>query len=161
MKKLITAMLCLMPVMAFGTNVCIKNNSYFNIFKPSVDGTSSDSNNTTKVWKVVFPYRTITGKASCNAIAQIDGVNVAAKQVATNLYTGAEDVGSYCWCEMWPVESYYTGETNPETGPTSYWLFLKSYANDSACASACASDCASAVRYDTDGFRTAMFESMW
>lgn len=128
---------------------CVRNNSYVGIFKKNVNGTTSESNASSKIWKVVFDYITLTGYASCNEISG------TANTPKTNLVTGTADIGQYCWCEMWPVLAY-----GYESGPTSYWMYLKSFASDSACASGCASDCENAVKSNAT-FRTAMFESMW
>ena len=156
MKKLITAMLCLMPIMAFGVDVCVKNNTYIMILNNDVSSGTTESNDTTKVWKVTFGGGTdiITGEAACNEISG------TVKSPITNLYTDAEDTGTYCWCRMWPTYGY-------ETGPSSYWILLKQFSTAALCESgdsgteACATACASAVEANTDGFRTAMFEAVW
>ena len=148
-------MLCLMPVVAFGIDVCVKNNTMIMILKNDVNGTPT-GDDANKVWKVVFDYKTITGDAACN------DVSGTVKTPVTNLYTDAEDSGTYCWCRMWPIVSY-----GYETGPSSYWMLLKQYSTDALCESgdtntdACATACAKAFANDTNGFRTAMFESMW
>ena len=165
MKKIIISILCLLPVMAYGVDVCVKSTAYLGIFRPNVNGTSKTSDSTEKVWKVVFDYRTITGEASCNEMC--DNANVDCSQtnhVQTNLYTGKDDIGKDCWCRMWPVVSYNQNETNnvrPATGPSSYWLHLTSYSDDSTCASSCAGACADAVYSNTNSFRADMFEAMW
>lgn len=149
-KSIMTMFLILMTSMtAYGFTTCARNNSYIGIFKKNVDGTSKQSDSTDKIWKVVFDYTTLTGYASCNDISG------TANTPKTNLVTGAADTGVHCWCEMWPVTDY-----GYESGPTSYWMYLKSYSTDSACATSCTEDCATAVK-DDDTFRTAMFESMW
>jgi len=151
MKKAILTIFSILmtSVTAYGFTTCARNNSYIGIFKKNVDGTSKQSDATDKIWKVVFDYETLTGFASCNDISG------TANTPKTNLVTGATDTGVHCWCEMWPVTDY-----GYESGPTSYWMYLKSYSTDSACATSCADDCATAVK-DDDTFRTAMFESMW
>lgn len=143
---LIGSVICLS---SYGFTSCISNNTYFLMLKPAVNGTSKESSNTGKIWKVVFDYITLTGFAACN---EISGTANTAK---TNLVTNSEDEGTYCWCKMWPVEDY-----DYETGPTSYWMYLDSYGTDADCASGCASACATAVK-DNTTFRTRMFESMW
>ena len=153
--------MCLFPLTAFAVDVCLKNTAYFTVLRPSVDGTSKDSDSTDQIWKVVFNYRTITGNASCNEMCSDANVTCSTNHVQTNLYTGKDDIGKDCWCQMWPVASYFAGETKPATGPSSYWLFLNTYSDASTCASSCADACAVAVRDDTNGFRAAMFEAMW
>ena len=154
MKKIIISILCLLPVMAYGVDVCVKNNTYISILKNNVDGTpTADDNN--KVWRVVFDYKTITGDAACNDISG------TVKSPITNLYTDAEDSGPNCWCRMWPITSY-----GYETGPSSYWILLQTYTGASAetdCENGCTTACANAVATNTNpsGFRDAVFESMW
>lgn len=148
MKKIIILLMMLTGT-AYGYTTCMRNNTYLGIFKKNVDGTSSTYENSTKVWKVIYDYITLTGYASCN---EISGTSNTPK---TNLVTGAADQGIYCWCQMWPIEYY-----GYETGPSSYWIYLDSYASESACASECTSACATAMK-DNDTFRTAVFESMW
>lgn len=133
----------------WGLDTCAKTNTYVGIFKKNVNGTASESNPTTKVWRVTFDYITLTGMAACNDISG------TANTPTTNLVTNASDQGDKCWCQMWPVESY-----GHETGPSSYWMYLTSYADATTCASTCTSACATAVQSNTT-FRTAMFESMW
>lgn len=163
MKKILLFIMCLLPLTAFGVDVCVKNKAYVSIFRPNVNGTSKDSDSTDKVWKVEFDYRTITGNASCNEICSDTSANItcASKLVQTNLYTTKDDIGKDCWCQMWPVASYFAGESKPATGPSSYWLFLNTYSDAATCASSCTNACADAVMNNTDGFRAAMFEAMW
>lgn len=151
MKKLISIMILTILTCsgAYGFTTCVHNNTYIGIFKKDVDGTSKQSDSTNKIWKVVFSDQTLTGFASCNDIVG------TANTPKTNLVTGAADIGIHCWCEMWPVEEY-----GYETGPTSYWMYLKSYSDATSCASTCTDDCATAMK-DDDTFRTAVFESMW
>ena len=151
MKKIIISVICGLMICQSGYSVstCKKNNTYIAVFKNNVNGTSSESNSTTKVWKVVFDYETLTGDASCNEISG------TANTPKTNLVTGSGDTGIHCWCRMWPVEDY-----GYETGPSSYWMYLSSYADAPTCASGCTSACETAVKTNTT-FRTAMFESMW
>ena len=134
---------------AFGTTTCMKSGTYVGILKPSVAGTSGDHDNTTKQWRVVFDYKTITGLAACN---DITGTYATAK---TNLFTNAGDQGTYCWCKMSPASTY-----NTNIGITSYWVYLNSYTDSTTCASTCASACKTAMMSDTT-FRTAVFESVW
>ena len=156
MKKVLVLIMMVACASAYGYTTCMRNNTYFGIFKKNVDGdsTQSQSDATKKIWKVVYDYVTLTGYASCNDITG------TANTPKTNLVTGPQDVGINCWCEMWPVEEDY----GYETGPSSYWVFLKAYdgagETASTCASNCAADCKEAMRSNAT-FRTAVFESMW
>ncbi len=152
MKKIITIILSLIPMMAFGIDVCVKDNTYVVVLKHNVDGTSTPYN-TTKTWKVEFNYKTITGEAACNNISG------TVKTPITNLYTNAEDSGSYCWCRMWPVSAL-----GYDSGPSSYWTLLQQYTGGTAetdCESGCTAACGSAIASNTNGFRVAIFEAMW
>ena len=150
MKKILILVVLIMPLAsAYGFTTCARNNSYIGIFKKNVDGTSKQTDTTNKTWKVVFDYVTLTGYASCNDISG------TANTPKTNLVTGSEDKGVYCWCEMWPVTDY-----GYESGPTSYWIYLQSYSDATTCASSCTDACATAMK-DNDTFRGAVFESMW
>ena len=128
---------------------CAKTGTYVGILKKNVSGTSTDSDSTTKAWRVVYSYKTITGLAACNDVSGTSGV------AKTNLYTNASDVGVNCWCKMGPASTY-----NTTTGITSYWVNLSAMANESTCASTCASSCATAMS-SNQTFRSAVFEAVW
>ena len=151
MKKIATIIIGIFVcISAQALTTCLKNNSYFGIFKKSTNSTTPTVTDATKkIWKVVFDYTTITGYASCNEISG------TANTPETRLVTGANDTGTKCWCQMWPIEDY-----GFEGGPTSYWIYLTSYADAATCASSCTADCATAVASNTT-FRSAVFESMW
>lgn len=155
MKKLIMLLMILPTMAAFGYTTCMRNNTYIAVFRPTVNGTSSESNNTNKIWKVVYDYITLTGYASCNDIAG------TANTAKTNLVTGSQDVGTHCWCQMWPIEDY-----GYETGPSGYWMYLKEFTSESECANgtasvdSCTVACEKAMKSDST-FRTAVFEAMW
>ena len=134
---------------ADAATVCVKPNTFVGILKKNVAGTSGESSNDGKIWRVVFDYKTITGLAACN---EIDGTYATA---LTNLYTSSTDSGPKCWCKMEPVLAYGT-----ETGLASYWVFLETMSDASTCATGCAAACMNAVKSDTT-FRSGMFESVW
>jgi hypothetical protein len=134
--------------------VCAKNGTYVGLLKKNVTGSTGGYSNDGKIWYVDFDYgnnttRRITGLAACNEISG----TVATPR--TNLYTSASDSGEYCWCKMEPVYSY-----GIETGITSYWIFLDTYADATTCASSCTNACMNAVKTNTT-FRSGMYESVW
>ena len=146
----------------YGANVCAKTGTYIGVLKKDVNGTVSATDMTTKSWKILFDYdgdnvneKMITGLASCNGITGTFGIPV------TNLYTDASDVGTYCWCKMEPVITYYTAENKRPTGITSYWTFLQTFNSETDCASDCTSECADAVANNTSDFRYKLFEAIW
>ena len=151
---------------SYGLTLCARNSTYIGVLKKSPNGVSSDSDSTAKTWRVTFDYnvptqahpegepRVVTGLAACN---EIDGTKGVAK---TNLYTTAEDAGTKCWCKMEPVPAYSNNAAGSETGLTSYWVFLFTYDNVTACAAECAQNCASAMQTDST-FRANVYESIW
>jgi hypothetical protein len=133
----------------------MRTSSYIGVFQKNVDGTSAEVvSSADKTWRVTFNYTIygdrnyLTGFASCN---EIDGSTKG--HVQTNLVTGASDVGTHCWCEMYPI-------TLDHGGPTSYWVYLQVFGSENSCASDCTLACANAMK-DDDEFRTDVFESMW
>lgn len=134
---------------AFGATVCAKTGTFAGILKKNVAGTSSESDNSTKVWRVVYNYATLTGLAACNEISGTYGTPL------TNLSTSYVDVGQYCWCKLEPVESY-----GYATGITSYWVFLNTYTDAATCGNSCTAACRDAMASNTT-FRSAVFESVW
>lgn len=132
---------------ANATTMCVHSGAYVVTLSRSRDGLSYTTDGSGG-WTVTFDYNTsslntpvVTGTGACNEIAGT--ANTADATVSTS----TTDVGSNCWCAMgMPL--------------VSDWVFLKTYASDSACASGCATECATAVETSTV-FRTAMFVPVW
>ena len=147
---------------ALAVTMCVKTNTFISVYRSNVDGTSAECSNSDsdKIWKVVYDYRTITGFASCNAMASsTDPTTVGA--------TGAT-TGVNCWCRMAPVTTYTNGDP---TGVVSYWVFLKTYDSDAACAdtatsgcsesrTGCTAECMKAMKTDST-FRSTIFNTIW
>ena len=150
MKKIIFALCSLLMFCAsYAATICAKSNTYVGVLKKNISGVTSEYDNSNKVWKIDFGYKTLTGLAACNAISGTYATPT------TNLYTSKVDSGVHCWCKMEPVMQY-----NYETGFTSYWMYLNEYADAATCASSCTSACTTAVSSNSV-FRSAMFESVW
>ena len=159
MKQImIFLMVILCSTVSYAYTICAKTDTYVGVLRKNVNGTVADVTNTStkKQWAVEYNYKTITGYAACNEISGT--VNTP----QTNLYTNAIDAGQYCWCEMWPIyDDDDTTNYHYETGITSYWVFLADYSTAASCASSCTSACANAMANNTNGFRSAVFESVW
>ncbi len=159
MKQImIFLMVILCSTVSYAYTICAKTKTYVGVLRKNVDGTVADVTNTStkKQWAVEYNYKTITGYAACN---EISGTVNTPK---TNLYTNAIDAGQYCWCEMWPIyDDDDTTNYHYESGITSYWVFLADYSTAASCASSCTSACANAMANNTNGFRSAVFESVW
>lgn len=150
MKKLIFVLCSMLAIgVSYGATVCAKSGTLVAVLKKNISGVTSEYDDSNKVWKIDFGYKTLTGLAACNAISGTYATPT------TNLYTSKVDAGVHCWCKMEPVDYY-----NYETGFTSYWMYLNEYADSATCASNCTSDCTTAVSSNTT-FRSAMFESVW
>ena len=159
MKRVMMILMMIMcATTTYAYTICAKNGTYVGVLRKNVNGTVADVTNTStkKQWAVEYNYKTITGYAACNEISG------TANTPQTNLYTNAGDAGQYCWCEMWPIyDDDDTTNYHYETGITSYWVFLNTYSDSATCASSCTSACANAMANNTNGFRSAVFESVW
>ena len=157
MKRIIIFLIMIMCVNnIYAYTICVKNNTYVGVLRKNTNGTVANVANTglKKQWAVEYNYKTITGYASCNEISG------TANTPQTNLYTGATDVGQYCWCQMWPIyDDDDTTNYNQETGITSYWVYFNDYSSASTCASSCTSACANAMATNQT-FRSAVFEAV-
>lgn len=146
-KCLIFIMIVLCCGVANATTMCVHSGAYVVTLSRSRDGISSTTDGSGG-WTVTFDYNTsslntpvVTGTGACNEITGTP--NTADASVSTS----SSDVGQNCWCAMgMPL--------------ISDWVFLKTYASDSACASGCATECANAVETSAI-FRTAMFVPVW
>ncbi len=143
MKKIIVFLLCMFCITpSFATMMCKHKSTYIASVSKSTNGTShSVTNATNKTWSATFPNYTITGNAACNDISGTTGT------ANTALYTVAADEGVHCWCEM-------------QQPISSYWVYLKSYSDKSACASGCASDCGAAIQSNAT-YRTNVLDAVW
>lgn len=155
----ISAVLGVLCGAAYGATTCIHNQTPVFIIKKSVDPTSVSSDADSMTFSLRFDYdlvpnnssyRTLDGMATCNEIStDTAGDNVVLGAANTHLRASNADVGTMCWCQL--------------TGPiTSWWVYLRQYSDDASCASSCARDCASAIRENTDNFRTnGVYLAIW
>ena len=88
-------------------------------------------------------FRFLRGITSCSEYAG------ASKYVVTtgNQVAPAEDTGTHCWCAL-------------RRPATTYFMFLETYDDVSACLAGCAKQCADGVRSGYS-FRNNLFEAIW
>lgn len=142
---------------AFALNICMKTGSYVGVLKKSINGTNVVYDATKKIWGATYDYSSVDGNSSkkITGIAACNDVSGTVNTATTNLRTTQNDVGSNCWCMMWPVSEYGT-----YTGITSWWVMQGAFADADLCASGCAAACGNAMANNTNGFRNAVFESV-
>ena len=138
-------------------NICMKKGSAVLVLKKSINGTNPTYDATKKIWKATYDYTSVDGNANklITGIAACNDVSGTVNTATTNLQTTQNDVGSNCWCMMWPVSEYGT-----YTGITSWWVMHSSFVDATACASGCAAACANSMANNTNGFRSAVFDSV-
>ena len=126
MRKIVIALITLLPIVAYGDNMCVKDGSVLVVLDPQINGTALSNNQTGKTWSTRFSYGIISGIGGCyNDVGSTQGV-VASDQANITPYT----TGSYCYCKMLkPVESA--------------WVYNVSFYSVGYCASGCASSCSS------------------
>lgn len=160
MKKTLSFLVCMaLCVGAHAASTCLHNRTAVFTLRKSVNGISASSNSADMSWSVKFDYdlvpnnssyRTITGTSTCNEI-DTDTDEAAVKMGAANTHLRASnsDEGPNCWCAMeYPVSSW--------------WVFYKTYADESACKSSCARDCADAIKSNTSDFRSkGVYLAIW
>lgn len=158
-KLLLTCVLCLCAVAAYGATTCIHTRTGVFMLKKSANGISSSHNNSDMTWSVTFDYdivpnnssyRTLTGNATCNEITTAtDGSDITKNGANTYLRASTSDVGTMCWCSM-------------SAPVSSWWVFMQAYADEETCASSCAAACADGVKNNTDNFRSAgVYLAIW
>ncbi len=143
----------------YAASTCIHNRTGVFILKKSANGISSSYDADDYTWSVKFDYdlvpnnssyRTLTGNATCNEIeTNTDGGAITPGTPNSHLRASNSDIGPMCWCAMAaPVSSW--------------WVFYKKYDTADACAAGCARDCASAVKSNTNNFRTnGVYSAIW
>ena len=138
--------------------ICAHTNTYVAVLKKSIDGKSYSADSSNKIWNVVFDYTTVDGNSDkvLTGMAACNGVSSTVNTALTNLYTTPSDIGTNCWCKIYPITEY-----GLSTGLASYWvLFKDDYLTDEACAESCTEACALAIKNNTNGFRAAVFDSI-
>ena len=141
MKKIVITLITLLPIVAYGDNMCVKDGSILVVLDPQIAGTALSNNQEGKTWSTQFSYGVVSGIGGCyNDVGSTTG-GVASDQVNITPYT----TGSYCYCKMLkPVESawVYSGLSNYYT---------------SRCADNCASTCSSSTAGAAVALRAGMF----
>lgn len=152
MKKIFLMMMCglFIAIPAFGTNMCVDDDTVAVVLDASQNGTTGDqsslSTGGTGEWNVTFAWGRVYGVSAClsaNYGAILD-------EITDNgaIVVGGELNGGNCYCRM----------THPAA---SRWV-LRFSNSASSCASGCANDCGlsgGGVRYNV-GFRWSMFGSI-
>ena len=141
----------------YALNICMKTGSYVGVLKKSINGTNVVYDANKKIWGATYDYTAVNGNANklITGIAACNDVSGTVNTATTNLVTTQNDVGSNCWCMMWPVSEYGT-----YMGITSWWVMHSSFVDATACASGCAAACANSMANNTNGFRSAVFDSV-
>ncbi len=141
MKKIICIyLLIFMNTHVYGVTLCKKTNTAVAILRKSVGG----------------EVKSVTGNYW--EIKMSDGTNVKGKGLCTNMpgagygivNTGVadtEDEGSNCFCKM-------------KLPAASYFVFIKTYNDNTSCANNCAKDCAIEIA-EKSVYRSAIYESIW
>ena len=146
---------CVMPVMVLGA-LCQNDFSvmvtldkdYDNTVKystPQIDGMN---------WRIDVDYDTmlsmngvfryLRGVVSCSEYV---GDARRYSVITDNRVAPAEDIGVHCWCAL-------------RRPATTYFMFLETYDDVSACLAGCAKQCADGVR-SSYSFRNNLFEAIW
>ena len=159
-KVLVTIIMSCMCLNAYSAtvNMCVRNNSFVGVLKKSINGGSPAYDNPDKSWRVTFDYSSVDGNAT-KYISGYGACSTTAGTVNSPNYTiklTSASTGTYCWCKMAPVPEY-----GIYAQISSYWVRQSSFSASSSCSSGCALNCAQAVANDTNGFRTALFNSVF
>jgi len=161
MKKAISlsVLLTLFCAGAYAASTCIHSRTAVFTIKKSENPTSSSYDTAEKTFTLRFGYdlvpndasqRTLTGTSTCNEITT-NTADTAAKSGDANVYLRASsaDVGTQCWCSL--------------SGPvTSWWVYYGAFDSEDACDTGCTSACATAIRDNTNNFRTnGVYLAIW
>ena len=101
MKKIVITLITLLPIVAYGDNMCVKDGSVLVVLDPLIGGTGleySDRN-----WSVQFSYGVVSG------ISGRAYPNTTIGTLASNQETPNNPLNNgYCYCKMLrPVESLW------------------------------------------------------
>lgn len=129
MKKIFVMMICgAFVVPAFGTSMCVEDDTVAVVLDGSQNGTtgtSSQISTGTGDWSVTFAWGRVYGVSACVSA----NYGAALDEITDNgaIVVGGESNGGYCYCRM----------THPAA---SRWVFRYS-SSAAGCASYCASYC--------------------
>ncbi len=161
MKKTISLsiLLTLFYAGAYAATTCIRNRTAVFTIKKSENPTSVSSNTAEKTFTLRFGYdlvpnnssqRTLNGTATCNEITT-NTAEITAAPGDANVYLRASsaDIGTQCWCSL--------------SGPvTSWWVYYGAFDSEDACDAGCTSACATAIKDNTNNFRTnGIYLAIW
>ena len=154
MKKIcIFLVLITMAIPVHATTMCAANDTVAIVLDPSLSITSYNKNATMRTWWAWNAQGTVYGISAClnSTQGKSRGGTVARltdtdNNGNTNLVTGSETYGRYCWCRL----------THPVS---SLWAFNLGHGSAASCASDCANYCGFYVQYNTD-LRVGLFGSV-
>ena len=138
-----------MTTTSYATTMCAANDTVAVVLDPSITITNYSKDDVMKTWWAWSPQGTVYGISAClsSAKGKSQGGSVARLTDTINgetqLITGGETNGSYCWCRL----------THPVS---SLWVFRNS---NSDCASGCANACGYYFR-DYVALRRGLFGSV-
>ena len=139
MKKILSIILCLVPVVSFATSMCVEDDTVAVVLDPSQNGTTSvytpigGSDASAGTWNVTFTWGRIYGVSTCVSANYGDVVT----EIIDNgdVVGGGEKNGGTCYCRM----------THPAV---SAWMLkytsTNTDANINACVSGTNSNCSTA-----------------
>lgn len=147
-RVLMFVLVCVLPMVANATGMCVHTNTYVGQLLASRDGVSYETGDG-GAWLVNTDYVTssfntpiIKGASAC---IEKEGVVNTADSTVTAL--SGELVEPHCWCAM----------AKPLI---SDWVYVKTFDTLAECGSGCASACGNAVMTST-ALRTSMFQAIW
>ena len=175
MKSLIFILSLFVSLQCFANEthtVCRGSNAVTLVLHKEVNGTVSESAD--NHWAVRLPYDifsgatfdgsgsdVLSGISACSMISvksaadgsSYDGGTISPGDVNTFAKMPASNEGTKCWCKM-------------EAPMTSYWTYVKEYADASTCASECTSYCANGFANNTEMsngryVRNALIDAVW
>lgn len=126
MKKIFLMMMCglFIAIPAFGTNMCVDDDTVAVVLDGSQNGTGGGSTGTGE-WNVTFAWGRVYGVSACLSA----NYGTALDEITDNgaIVVGGESNGIYCYCRM--------------THPASSRWFYRIYFQGNNCARECASYC--------------------
>ena len=149
MRKIVIALITLLPIIAYADNMCVKAGSVLVVLDPQISGTALASDSTSKTWSTQFGYGVVSGIGACYS-SEV-GTNVMGDVASNQINLSPYDTGTLCYCKMLrPIESAWV--FNYGSDPRFQSIFT-------SCASGCASKCSSNTASSV-ALRTGMFSNI-
>ncbi|MBP5485778.1 MAG: hypothetical protein J6Y07_03675 [Alphaproteobacteria bacterium] len=144
MKRIIILLFMILPIIAYGENMCVKDGSIMVVLDPQISGTGLSSDATNNTWSTQFSYGIVSGISICSYAcgqntSSAPGVVPTSQDCLMN-----QTQKTYCFCKMLhPVESIWIGNGYP----------------GNSCSSGCAQKCSNNLGSNL-GLRTAIFGNL-